>query len=181
MLAGAGRSTVKNLFLSSRFFSTMERKTMIGVNILLIKDNKILLGQRLNSIQALTWGAPAGRLECGETLIDCARREAKEETGLELTRAELLTSVTGVFKELNIPYRSYFVLGTYEHGEPRTIEPHKCREWQWFDLTKLPSPLFDPIQNWLDNHADIQSLLNLSKEIPHDGHVEQPTQMTTLR
>ena len=169
MLTIARNSSIRNFLCSSRcFFSsdiTKQSKIIVGVNVLLIRDNKILLGPRLNSIQAGTWGAPGGHLETGETPTACAIREAKEETGLELTNAELLTCVTGVFKEINTPYRSYFVLGTSQTGEPKVLEPHKCKKWQWFDLNHLPKPLFSPIQNWLDQHSNIESLLNLSNQV----------------
>jgi 8-oxo-dGTP diphosphatase len=157
-----------SMLFSRRFFSgsiLKQSKPIIGVNVLLIKNNKLLLGTRLNAIHAGTWGAPGGHLEAGETPTTCAIREVKEETDLDLVNVELLTCITGLFKEIDTPYQSYFVLGTPKDGEPKVIEPHKCESWQWFDLDNLPTPLFDPIQKGLDQHGGIENLLNLSSQI----------------
>lgn len=156
------------MLFSHRFFSSSvskQAKTIIGVNVILIRDNKILLGPRRNSIQAGTWGAPGGHLEAGETPIACAIRETKEETDLDLINVKLLICVPGLFKDIDTPYQSYFVLGTSQAGDPKVVEPHKCEKWQWFDFDNLPKPLFDPIQNWIDQHSDIENLLKLSSQI----------------
>ncbi|PIE22271.1 MAG: hypothetical protein CSA62_13265 [Planctomycetota bacterium] len=39
---------------------------------------------------------PGGHLEPGESLVDCARREAREETGLEVDPQRLLGVYTGI-------------------------------------------------------------------------------------
>ena len=141
--------TAKKLpFLSQRFFSSFSNfNIIIGVNVILVdKSNRVLLGQRLNSIGAGTYGFPAGRLEKNESIVECAKRETKEETGIILTETKLLTHVTGVFSEIKRPFRSYFLLGKHFKGEPKLLEPDKCRNWDWYSLNNLPTPLFEPIK-----------------------------------
>lgn len=53
--------------------------------VLIIKENK-------PSVQN-TWNFPSGRVEYGETIMDAARREAREETGYDVR----LTAATGVY------------------------------------------------------------------------------------
>ena len=53
-----------------------------GVGILVVYKGLVLLGRRKGSNGAGMWSAPGGRLEFGEEIEDCARRELFEETGL---------------------------------------------------------------------------------------------------
>lgn len=52
------------------------------------KDGKYLLVQEARKCRG-KWNLPAGHLDIGETILDAARREAKEESGLE-------TELTGI-------------------------------------------------------------------------------------
>ena len=53
----------------------------IGVGIAIIEKNKILLTKRQDYP---VWCIPGGHLSSGESFLDAAVREAKEETGLEI-------------------------------------------------------------------------------------------------
>ena len=61
-----------------------ERRTRVGVGVLIVRDGTVLLGVRRGSHGAGTWAPPGGHLEFGESVEACARREAAEETGLAL-------------------------------------------------------------------------------------------------
>ena len=53
-------------------------------------DGRFLLLKRHNDKpQGGTWCLPAGKMEHGESPIDAVQREVREETGLELCKAEL--------------------------------------------------------------------------------------------
>lgn len=54
------------------------------------KDNKILFVRESKSIAKGKFSLPAGRLEFGESLIEGAQREAKEETGLDVEPMKLV-------------------------------------------------------------------------------------------
>ncbi len=60
--------------------------------IVLIKDNKVLLvkhGQKAEHLND-TFGVPGGRLDPGESHIDCAIREFFEETNLIVKKDDLI-------------------------------------------------------------------------------------------
>lgn len=78
----------------------------VGVFILNAKD-EFLLGERIGSIGAETWAPPGGHLEFGETFEECAIRETKEETGLDIEDVRFLTAVNTIN------------LADHKTGEPR--------------------------------------------------------------
>jgi len=58
----------------------------IGVGALVLDEKKrvVLVKHGYRSYWYGTWILPGGMLEPGETLVECARREVREETGLEV-------------------------------------------------------------------------------------------------
>ena len=50
---------------------------------MIFREGKVLIGKRKSKLGKGEWGFPGGHLEHGETLIGCAIRETKEETGLD--------------------------------------------------------------------------------------------------
>jgi 8-oxo-dGTP diphosphatase len=63
----------------------------IGVGGLIFDDaDRVLLVCRKHPPQAGLWHIPGGRLEPGETLAECCRREVFEETGIEVTPSKIV-------------------------------------------------------------------------------------------
>ena len=105
------------------------------------------------------WAAFGGKLEDGETLIECAVREVEEETGYKEKNP----------LSLRLNYRS-----TWTHGDVRVVfycfmkavpsefklpkldkSEHSTSEW--FSLDKLPSDMLKPF----GTHLDLKALKNL--------------------
>lgn len=59
------------------------RNPFVTVDIIIEMDNGIILVKRKNPPHG--WSIPGGFVDYGESLEECARREAKEETGLDIT------------------------------------------------------------------------------------------------
>jgi 8-oxo-dGTP diphosphatase len=126
--------------------------------IVLSKDGKnTLLGKRKNSYQSGFYGLPGGRVEGPEKLIDCARRELKEETELTAKSIKFL-GVIRDFRPEGYTFTHFAFLCKEFNGEPKVTEPNKCEEWKWFEIDKIP-------KNTLIGHlAAIEILLNPDKE-----------------
>ena len=59
--------------------------------IVLDDDGRILLHRRQDNEM---WALPGGKMELGESLADCARREVKEETGFDVDIVGLVGTYT---------------------------------------------------------------------------------------
>ena len=120
----------------------MNKEVRVGVATIILRDGKILLGERIGSHGANTWATPGGHLELGESIEECAKREAFEETGLVVDGIEKLTFTNDIFEKEAKHYVTLFVLASCDSGEPQVTEPDKCKQWLWCELNNLPEPLF---------------------------------------
>ena len=127
----------------------MSEQVRVGVAVVIIRDGKILLGERIGAHGANTWATPGGHLEMGEEIAACAIRETLEETGLKVSEVSQLGFSNDVFNPLNKHYVTLYVVANGVGGEPEIMEPNKCLCWQWFGLDDLPEPLFLSLENFL--------------------------------
>ncbi|MDE3091386.1 MAG: NUDIX hydrolase [Chloroflexota bacterium] len=65
-------------------------RPICGVGVVIRKDDAVLLIQRGNPPRRGDWGLPGGAVELGETLRDAARREVREECGIEIGVGEMI-------------------------------------------------------------------------------------------
>lgn len=122
-------------------------KVGLGVYILNQK-NEVLLLCRRGAHGAGTWCPPGGHLEFGESFEECAQREAKEESGLNINTPELVRVTNDVFSSEGKHYVTIHMVARNYQGEPRLIEEDKSDAIDWFPLNALPSPLFLSMANF---------------------------------
>lgn len=120
-------------------------RPLIGVGVLVMREGRVLLGERRGAHGAGTWAPPGGHLEFGETVESCARREVREETGLEILEVRPAPYTSDVFESDQKHYITLFVTARSPAGEPERREPEKCTQWSWYDWFDLPGPLFAPL------------------------------------
>jgi len=128
----------------------------IGVGVLVWKNKKLLLGKRINKDKSYCWQFPGGRLENNESIIECARREVWEETGLQVKQLRHLGFVDKPFEMCQQQYITLLVSAEYASAALQVLEPDKCEIWQWFDHTSLPAPLFLPITLFLEQQGELK-------------------------
>lgn len=125
---------------------------------MLLKNRKVLLGRRHSDHDKAdselhgegSWTMPGGKLEYGESFEEGAKREVREETGLELNEVKVIC----INNDKN-EYAHFVTVGLFSEkfsGEPKVMEPDEIVEWQWFDLNNLPSPLYFPSAKVVENY-----------------------------
>ncbi|RNF86371.1 nucleotide triphosphate diphosphatase NUDT15 [Montanilutibacter psychrotolerans] len=119
----------------------------VGVGVIVMREGRVLLGQRIGSHGAGTWAPPGGYLEFGESVEDCARREVLEETGLRIGTVTPGPYANNRFVAEHRHTVTLFVVADGGAGEPAAREPDRCARWQWFAWSSLPEPLFLPLDN----------------------------------
>jgi len=135
-----------------------KKKIGIGFGVMILKDNKVLLGKRHGDPDKAdselhgenTWTMPGGKLEYGESFEEGAIREVNEETGMILKSSQIIC----VNNDKN-EHAHFVTLGLFSdnfEGEPKVMEPDEITEWQWFDLDDLPSSMFFPSAKILENY-----------------------------
>lgn len=89
--------------------------------------------------------AAAGHVEAGESVLDAAAREAAEELGIGIDRADLVPLCAmhrTVAPHGPVDERADFFFECRRwSGEPTTLEPAKSADLRWFDLASLPEPV----------------------------------------
>jgi len=141
-------------------------RPVIGVGVLVWREKKILLGQRMSNASAQDssskcWQFPGGHLEAEESVLDCAQREVCEETGLKIKNLRHLGFTDKSFLVGEKIYITLLVSSDYHAGEAQVLEADKCAGWQWFDYKDLPSPLFEPIKLFLLQQQASQAKFDL--------------------
>lgn len=116
----------------------------VGVGVFVRKDGMFLMGKRRGSHGHDTWSVPGGHLEFGETMEECAIREVREETGMQIENVRLLAVTEDVFPDDNKHYITLWVESDWVSGQPTITEPDKYLDQEWKTFKTLPSPLFEP-------------------------------------
>lgn len=114
----------------------------VGIGVMILRNDHILLGRRKGSLGEGSFGFPGGHLEIGESLEECAIREVREETGLVVKSLELICISTFIIEQSH--YIEFDFLTKIGFGSPVTCEQNRVESWNWFDIEKLPDPLFPP-------------------------------------
>jgi 8-oxo-dGTP diphosphatase len=122
----------------------------VGVGVIITRDQQVLLLRRRNVHGAATWSTPGGHLDFGESPEQCALREVKEETGLDIDTVAFRAITNDVFATEGRHYITIWMEGRYTGGEPILAAPYEASEIGWFPWDALPQPLFLPLQHLLD-------------------------------
>lgn len=129
-------------------------KTVPAVFIILERDGKVLLLQRVNTgYHDGSYGLPGGYLGNEEMPIDCVIRKTKEEVGITLVFPELVTiGYNMVGKVGGAHYIYLFFISKIGEQEPENLEPEKNAEMRWFDLNFLPENLAPEVKKGLEHY-----------------------------
>jgi 8-oxo-dGTP diphosphatase len=103
------------------------------------KSEVLLLRRKGASFGDGLYSLPGGKIESGETALEAAQREAREEIGLTVDQLKLVHVVDRQGTETEF-YVFVFKPQLWQ-GVPFNSEPDKHDDMRWFPLDKLPEKL----------------------------------------
>jgi len=113
-----------------------------AVGVLVIANSMILLIKRAFPPSAGKWGIPGGVVELGERIENAARREVREEVGLEIDNLKLLGAYDSIVRDNNGNVRYHYVIIEYlAEAKSTDVKPSiEVAEYRWVtieDIDKL--------------------------------------------
>lgn len=122
-------------------------RPMVTTDILLFsgknEDIKILLILRGRAPFEGCWALPGGFLEMQEELIDCAKRELLEETGLHGIDLHELFTVGTIGRDLRGRVITVMFYGLLDEKEKIALAGDDAAAVKWFKVNELPEMSFD--------------------------------------
>jgi 8-oxo-dGTP diphosphatase len=122
---------------------------LVGIGVMVFKDSKVLLGKRKASHGSGEYAWPGGKLEYMESFAACAKREVREETGMEIKNIRFLRLLN-----LKAYAPQHFVdiglIAEWKSGKPQILEPEKVEFWDWYAMDNLPTPLFKTEPSYIE-------------------------------
>jgi len=110
-------------------------KIRVACATIISHNNKILLVQENKEIAKGKYSLPCGKLEFGEEIIDCAIRETKEETGLDVK----IKKCIGIYQRPASKEDTNTIFFVFEakpsSGEITTCEDHP--EVKYFSIEEI--------------------------------------------
>lgn len=105
----------------------------IGVAVIWDDRDRILIDRRRQEgLLGGLWEFPGGKVEAGETVVECVRREIKEELDLEIEVGPWLLDVDHAYTHFRVTLHAYHC--RYLGGTPKPLE---CDEIRWVELPEL--------------------------------------------
>lgn len=132
--------------------STRANPTVDVCVLLTREDGCVLLGQRKGTGFADgQFGIPGGHLEEGESAVQGAARELKEEAGVSIDPADLVcTHVAHHRNDEGKTRIGFFFTTTRWQGTPTNMEPDLCARLSWADPARLPESTIPYIATIID-------------------------------
>jgi 8-oxo-dGTP diphosphatase len=130
--------------------TNVHKRPLVGVGVLIVKNGRLLLAKRTNSHGNNCWAPIGGHLEYGESPEECTVREVREEVGIIIKNISRFSFTNDIFFDEHKHYISIFLLADSFVGQPIILEPEKCAQLEFFAFDNLPTPLFLPLENLID-------------------------------
>lgn len=125
---------------------------IIGAAVIWNQQGQILIDRRpLGGQMGGLWEFPGGKIEPGETIEECIKREIKEELAIGIEVGEHLITIEHTYSDLRITLTAHHC--QHVSGEPQPIE---CDEIRWVWVNEL--------ENFTFPQANTQIIAALQKE-----------------
>jgi colanic acid biosynthesis protein WcaH len=124
------------------FKTVIDSTPLISIDLLVKKDNKILLGRRINKPAQGYLFSIGGRVYKNETINDAMARIAKNEINIELKLTPKFVGVfehfydNGIYKDVS----THYINLAYEvnvYNEMLNLPTEQHSEYQWLSINEL--------------------------------------------
>ena len=109
---------------------------------IIVHRGRVLVARRHDHVHlGGLWEFPGGKVEDGELLAACLRREIREELGMQLSRIRTWRDLRHVYPERTV--HLYFFRCWVTDAQAQAARPHGSQEIRWADaadLRTLPFP-----------------------------------------
>ncbi|MCQ6277273.1 NUDIX hydrolase [Bacillus sp. V3B] len=132
--------------------------------LILDREGKVLLQYRKDT---KNWGLPGGYMELGETFEDTAKREIKEEMGVELTHLDFFEIFSGsdFYHEYPNGDKVYSVAAIYivnDLKEEMTPDDKEISRINYFSINELPHNITKTSKTILNRYIDSNNIQNVN-------------------
>ncbi len=107
-------------------------RPILAVSVAVIRQGRVLVGRRARPPMAGRFSLPGGVVEVGETLVEAAARELREEVGVEVEIIGFNRHVEPIVREGGL-IRAHFVIasfvGRWTRGEARVGKEIDAVAW----------------------------------------------------
>ncbi|MCE8423256.1 MAG: NUDIX hydrolase [Candidatus Methanoperedens sp.] len=130
---------------------------LLTVDALILYEGKLVLIRRLNPPFKDHFALPGGFVEVGETVEAAVVREAKEETGLDIT----LLKIAGVYSDPSRDPRGHIVSICFlAKGSGKLKAGSDAKDIMLFGLNEIPRIAFDHNMIIENSKSDINGILS---------------------
>ncbi len=134
----------------------MKQEIAVTVDSVIFKKaegiTKLLLIKRKNDPYKNSWALPGGFLEEDESLENGAKRELKEETGIEIESLKQFNTYGDIGRDPRGRTISIAFVGILTK-DSQIVAGDDAAEAKWFDLEELPDLAFDHFQIIQDGNS----------------------------
>jgi len=137
----------------------------VVAGVIVREDAKVLIARRDgNSRIPFLWEYPGGKVEPGESLRDCLKRELHEELNVEVCVGEWIGTVVHPYSFGVVELAAFFAF--LRHGQPECLEH---LELKWVEVDELSGHEFPPADQPINRALASQSGMALFREWCKNG------------
>jgi 8-oxo-dGTP diphosphatase len=114
-------------------------RPVVGIGVVIWREDKVLLVKRRHDPRKGEWGLPGGMQVLGETIMEAAVREAREETGLDITPLGIITALDALVPDKKGGFEFHYtiieVVAESRDGKP--VAQDDAEDVRWADLNEI--------------------------------------------
>lgn len=121
----------------------------VAAFVLLLRNQETFLLRRANTGWADgMWTIPSGHVEKGESVIEAALKEVREEAGVTIKKEDLTFVHAHAVEDA---YINFYFTATKWEGEACLAEEEKCSEVMWVSLDAIPEDTIMQVRSLIKN------------------------------